>query len=150
MLLPDALQHRGQPADVRRRRGAADPADHRLARAAAVARQRAIGQRHEACGVDAGGNDRDRGVEAPRVSGKVLVAGDDLITVADDGRDLTGRLQRADEAVGVAHARQKNRVVEVEDDWRPPPHAEKPFDERRADRKHFAIDEDGVESRRIA
>ena len=116
MLPPNAAEDFGQSAHVRRRCRTADPADDRLAHRAIV--RAGIRRGDEPGRVDARRDDRHRIGEPSRVSSQVLVARNHVIAVADDCRHLARRLQRTDEPVCVAHARQEDGIVEIEDDGR--------------------------------
>src|SRR5712691_11473506 len=85
-----------------------------------------------------------------RVVGEETVACNHLIAVSDDGVHFSRLLEHANDAVGVADARQKDRVVEVEDDGRTAPRREPSLDERRPDWKDLTVNENDVVARHVA
>jgi len=109
-----------------------------------------VRSRNEFRGVDAGRNDGYGRIEPARVLGKVGVAGHHVIAVANDRRDFSWPFERLNYLVGLADVRQKNRVVEVEDQRRTAPHRQQPFNDRWSNRKQLAIQQHRIKVRDVA
>src|SRR2546428_13380887 len=84
------------------------------------------------------------------VAREKLVAGHDMGAALDDRLYLAWHLQHANQPVGVADVRQKNRVVEIEDDRRTVTSRKEPLDQSGSNRKDLAVHEHDVVLRDVA